>query len=256
MEQHGLTVLDYSVLGVILLSGLLALMRGFVREMLSLIAWALAYFIAANYYNLIEPWTHKYIKSDTGAIALAGVILFVLALTVFTLIGYLIAKLIRGRALTAIDRSLGFLFGLVRGALIVSLIYLGATYIPWLNLDKLDGAQSAPPIEAQPENPPKTAESDKDKPPEWLINSKTRPAMAYGAHILKDFVPEKELEKKLKEYDDKASSAATSSNHIVGEKVQDMLGIPGHSPEKKDDQSPYNNQSRSNLDQLIGEKSK
>src|SRR5580698_1016553 len=101
MEPHGLNVLDYSVLGIIVLSGLLALMRGFVREVFSLAAWAGAYFTAAKYYTLAEPWTHRYIKNQTGSTALAAVVVFVLALAILALAGYLLARLIRGKALTA-----------------------------------------------------------------------------------------------------------------------------------------------------------
>src|SRR5580698_4884696 len=163
MEPHGLNVLDYSVLGIVLLSGLLALMRGFVREVFSLAAWAGAYFAAAKYYTLAEPWTHRWIKNQTGATALAAVIVFIVALTILSIAGHLIAKLIRGRALTAIDRSLGFLFGLLRGVLIVCLCYLGASYIPWLNMDKLDTAHAAPQIQTDAANPGKPDEKDKDK---------------------------------------------------------------------------------------------
>jgi membrane protein required for colicin V production len=247
--QHGLNVLDYSVLGIIVLSGLLALMRGFVREIFSLAAWAGAYFTAAKYYPLAEPWTHRYIKNQTGATALAAIIVFVVALTIFAIAGHLLAKLIRGRALTAIDRSLGFLFGLLRGMLIVCLLYLGASYIPWLNMDKLDA-----PVETNSVEQGKEAEKtrERDKPPEWLVEAKTRPALAAGANMLKVFIPEKEIEKTMQQYDDQK----TEGHRMIEEQAHDMLEAPAASPAKPEGASGYDDKSRSNLDSLIIQKYK
>jgi membrane protein required for colicin V production len=274
MEPHtGLNIVDYSVIGIILLSGLLALMRGFVREVLSLAAWVGAYFIAAKEYKFAEPWTHKLIRNETGSTALAAVIIFVVALTVLTLAGYFIARLIRGRTLTSIDRSLGFLFGLFRGALIVCLVYLGASYIPWLNMDKLDKAEAPPQIyldtaNTAPAEPDKDKDKDKagvkdesakdnDKPPELLVEAKTRPAMAYGANILRAYIPEKAIEQTMQKYDDKYQKAKTDAHQAVDTKTEQMLGVPGKPPppadEKKDDTTSYNNQDRSTLNNLVNQ---
>ncbi|MDP9128457.1 MAG: CvpA family protein [Pseudomonadota bacterium] len=247
--HHGLTVLDYTVLGTILLSGLLALMRGFVREMLSLAAWAAAYFVAAKFYPVAVPWTHEYIKNLTGANALAAVIIFIMALIVFTLVGYLIARLIRGRALTAIDRSLGFMFGLVRGVLIVCLLYLGATYVPWLNMDKLDKPNASEVVKE--DNGTVVKEKEFDNPPEWLVYAKTRPGLNYGATMLKTFIPEKDIEETMKEYDKQRSAAQRD----ITEREHDIFSAPGATT-KQEIAPAYDNRSRSNLNQLIDEKSK
>jgi membrane protein required for colicin V production len=251
--QHGLNILDYSVLGIVLLSGLLALMRGFIREVFSLAAWVGAYFAAAKYYGLAEPWTHRYVKNQTGATALAAIIVFCVALTALALVGHLLAKLIRGRALTAIDRSLGFLFGLLRGVLIVCLLYLGASYIPWLNMDKLDESAQAksaePPVEQAKED---DKNRDRDKPPIWLIESKTRPALAAGANALKVFIPEKEIEKTMQQYDDQKVKA----HNAIDEQTHDILGMPAAGSGKQENPPAYDDKSRSNLDNLIIQKGK
>lgn len=279
--SHGLNLLDYSVVSIILLSGLLALMRGFVREVLSLTAWIGAYFIAASNYKRLEPWTHQWVHNPNGAIALAAVIIFIVSLTILTLIGWLIARLVRGKTLTSIDRSLGFLFGLVRGVLVVCLVYLGATYIPWLNMDKLDKADAAPQLDISAQPPPGGAEKDKeaannepDTPPPWLVEARTRPALAYGANILKAYIPTKEIEKTMQEYDDKYNNDrnAATQKAIDDAKTQDMIGIPGKSPPPPEANtagptapatpapnptaSPaYNSQDRSNLNNLVNQKS-
>src|SRR5580692_6080730 len=95
MDPHtGLNNLDYIVLGIILLSGLLALMRGFVREVLSLGVWIGAYFIAIRCYPLAEPFTKKYIKTPSLATDIAGVATFCVAFILLSIVGMLIARLV------------------------------------------------------------------------------------------------------------------------------------------------------------------
>src|SRR5262249_54080199 len=116
MEQHsGLNIVDIVVFATILLSGALALWRGLVRELLSLAAWVGAAMATVYFYPHLRPWMHEHIKSEFGADAATGLTIFCAALIVLIPIGYLISGLVRGRALTAIDRSLGFVFGLGRG---------------------------------------------------------------------------------------------------------------------------------------------
>jgi membrane protein required for colicin V production len=233
---HGLTILDLSVFGIVLVSGLLALMRGFVREVFSLAAWTGAYFAATQYYALAEPWARHWVKNKTGATALAAIIVFILALTILSLAGYFLAKLIRGRALTAIDRSLGFVFGVVRGVLIVCLCYLGASYIPWLNLNV---EQTETHFEGAKEEP-------KEKPPEWLVQAKTRPALAAGADILREFIPEKAIEKTLQEYDDQKKNA----HHIIENQAKDLLD----DTMREKNTPAYDDKNRSDMNQLIDTK--
>ncbi|MDX2029015.1 MAG: CvpA family protein [Alphaproteobacteria bacterium] len=250
--HHGLNILDYSVFGIILLSGLLALMRGFIREVLSLGAWIGAYFVSAKYHTLAEPWAHRYIKNDTGASVLAALVIFIATLIILSLAGYLIARLVRGRALNAIDRSLGFLFGLLRGVLIVCLVYLGATYIPWLNMDKLDRKAGQETIAENTEQGTAKEEKEKDQPPEWLAQAKTRPALARGANLLKAFIPEKDIEKTMRQYDEQKSSA----RRMIDQQAYDMLSPPGGGAKPTEKPSSYDDKERSNLNQLIIQQSK
>jgi membrane protein required for colicin V production len=251
MEPHtGLNNLDYIVLGIILLSGLLALMRGFVREVLSLAVWVGAYLIAARYYPLAEPTARHYIKSPSLATDVAAVSVFIIAFIVLSLISYLIAQLVQGRALTAIDRSLGFLFGLLRGALVVCLVYLIAVALIWPDIDK--PPEPAPSVEAQTQNPAEAKEKDKNQPPQWLMQAKTRPFIAYGAAWLKNFVPEKQIEETTKQYMEQKASA----QHVIDQKTLDVLSTPAV-PGAHDDKAPsYDDKNRAGLNNLIEEKAK
>ena len=233
--------LDYVVLGLVLLSGLFALMRGLVREVFSLIAWIASYVLAAKYYPLAEPWAHRYIKQDATASEAAAVIVFCLAFIVLSITGAVIAHFIKGKTLTAIDRSLGFVFGLLRGALVVCLIYLMANTILWPEIDA-PKALPKPALEAMGTTPPAEAgatpesEDAKKSPtppaPAWLLQAKTRPFMAYGAAQLKTFIPEKLLEQKGKHYLEQGSTAA----HIIQRNSEDVLTNPNHLSSPSPDQ--------------------
>lgn len=212
------TTFDYVVIGCVLLSGLLALIRGFVREVCSLAAWAGAFVAAAKLSYLAEPWAHKYLKSDSLASNAAMIATFFAAFILLSLIGMLVCRLIQGDALTAIDRSLGFVFGLLRGALLVCLLYLVAISTFWPDLDlpatsggvpiqageRTAGNELAlpPPIARAPSQQAEDAAALSSSPmaaghgPEpdsrqllWLKQAKTRPFLAHGAHWLRSLLP-------------------------------------------------------------------
>jgi membrane protein required for colicin V production len=234
MEPHtGLATLDYVVFTILLLSGVMAFFKGFVREMFALIAWTVAYWIAAKYYPLAEPVVHHYIKNQAAIPIIAGLAIFCVALVVLTLLGNIIADRVKGKALTAIDRSLGFIFGVVRGVLVVCIVYMAAVSILWPDTDKA----------------PDDQDKDKKIAPEWVIEAKTHPAMAYGAAILKDFMPQKDIEKSTRDYE-------TTAKKLVNQKTLDMLTTPKVSQSKETQEPSYDDNSRFKLDDLINQKGK
>jgi membrane protein required for colicin V production len=168
MEQHsGFNAVDLAVVATILISGALALWRGLVRELLSLAAWTGAAFAAVYFYPTLRPWMHEHIKNDFGADVASGFAVFCIALLILLPLAYFVSGLVRGKALTAIDRSLGFLFGIARGALIVSLLFFVTLWV-W---------------------------PEKEKEPALLAQAKTRPLLASGADVMKDFLPQEEMKK-------------------------------------------------------------
>ncbi|WP_416308193.1 CvpA family protein [Neptunicella sp. SCSIO 80796] len=111
--------IDFAILGVILLSTLISLVRGFVKEAISLAVWIGAFFIASQFYADLAV----YLTSIDDSMIRNGVaiaILFVVTLILGGLLNYVVSQLVQHTGLSGTDRSLGAVFGLLRGALIVS----------------------------------------------------------------------------------------------------------------------------------------
>lgn len=115
---------DLTIIVILLISAALAFFRGAVREVMAIAGWVAA--AAAAYYGFdyVKPYVAPYIGIPLLTDALTGVGIFVAALVVISLVNGAISRRIRTSLLGSLDRSLGFLFGLVRGALVVCLAYL------------------------------------------------------------------------------------------------------------------------------------
>ena len=124
-----ITWLDFVLLGVMLISGLLAMIRGFMREILSITAWAAAAIATLLLYNKLLPIAKANISSDIIATVavIAGV--FLITLLVVSIITVRISDMILDSRIGALDRTLGFLFGLARGLIIVVVAFL---FFAWL----------------------------------------------------------------------------------------------------------------------------
>jgi membrane protein required for colicin V production len=128
-----ITILDLVLLGVMLISGLLAMVRGFMREILSIAAWGAAALVTLFAFQKLLPSAKAYIANDTVATVavIAGV--FIGTLIVVSIITVRISDMILDSRIGALDRTLGFLFGLARGLLIVVVAFL---FFSWLVPDK------------------------------------------------------------------------------------------------------------------------
>ncbi len=138
MDSLPVNVADAGVGVVLLVSALLAFARGFVHEVLAVGGWIGA--IAATIYAFpyAKPLAREYIPFDLAADIAAGVVIFVGALVVLSMITRAIANRVKASALNALDRALGFLFGVLRGAVLVCLAYL---VLDWM-LPREDHPQS------------------------------------------------------------------------------------------------------------------
>lgn len=118
-------VIDIGVLLILLVSAVLAYARGFVHEILAVGGWIGAIF--ATFYGIPYAKTiaREFTSSDMVAGMAAGVIIFITTLVFLSLLTRAIAKQVKASALNALDRSLGFLFGMLRGAVLVCVAYIG-----------------------------------------------------------------------------------------------------------------------------------
>lgn len=119
---------------ILLASGVLGFIRGFIREAVSLLSWLIALWVAWRYADLLNPWLG-------GALAAPGVrewagraIVFLIVLLLGSLAGSIAAYFAhRAAGLAAADRVIGTTFGLLRGVVIIGLVVIGGRAV---NLDR------------------------------------------------------------------------------------------------------------------------
>lgn len=121
---------DYAILGLIGLSALFSIVRGFVREALSLAGWVAAFWIAVAFGDDVAARLAGQISVPSVRLGLAFVILFVATLLVTAVIIWLVGLLVEKTGLSGTDRMLGVLFGIGRGVIIVGILVLLAGYTP------------------------------------------------------------------------------------------------------------------------------
>ena len=127
-----MTNFDYAVLTIIGLSVLLSMMRGFLREVLSIAGWIAAFFVAKLYTLQLAPLLPDAIPSQSLRVLAAFVILFLATLLISSLLAIALSEVFSKIGLGWVDRLLGALFGMARGVMIVGVLVLlaGLTSIP------------------------------------------------------------------------------------------------------------------------------
>ena len=162
MDDFPINLADVMVIAVVALSALFAFVRGFVHELLSLAAWfgaGVATFYGIDYViPVARDLTDVQPLADIGA----GTAIFLVVLVVLTILARLVVRRIRKSGLGTLDRSLGLLFGVARGALLLAIAWLVAAW----------------------------TFQEEDAYPPWIAEARTLPLVQYGAQSLYDLLPE------------------------------------------------------------------
>jgi membrane protein required for colicin V production len=161
MSPMPITLLDILLLVVMLISGLLAMIRGFMREVLSIAAWGIAALVTLYSYAKLLPMAKQYFNSDMVATGVTVGGVFLVTLLIVSIITVRISDMVLDSRVGALDRTLGFLFGLGRGLIIVVVAFL---FFAWLV-----------PTKAQPS---------------WVQNAKSRVVLQSTGQWLMSMLPD------------------------------------------------------------------
>jgi membrane protein required for colicin V production len=157
------TILDMIVIGVVLISALLAALRGFTREVLAIGSWAVAAVAAYVLHPQAIPLVQQYVSTNKSlAVPVAAGGIFLITLLVAYFITSKISDMILDSRIGALDRTLGFLFGAARGIL---LAVVGFLFFTWL------------------------AQDEKNHPT-WIREAKLKPMLVSAGSSLMAFLPD------------------------------------------------------------------
>ena len=128
-----MTIIDVVILVVIGISFLIGLVRGFVRETLSLITWAVALWAAFTFADRFTQHFEQFLSDPTLRLIASFIVVFIITLVLLSLIGFFLSSVFESTGLTGIDRSLGGVFGILRGAIIVAVLIILAGFTGFPN---------------------------------------------------------------------------------------------------------------------------
>lgn len=133
---------DWVILAIIGVSALISLMRGFVREALSLAGWIAAFLLAKFFYEPLSELLVEHIETNSIRLGVSWLAIFVATLVAAGVINYTVGRMVDAAGLSGTDRLLGMFFGAMRGVLIVALIVLGLKQFTPVPKDKWWGESS------------------------------------------------------------------------------------------------------------------
>ena len=194
MSALPITPLDIFLLVVMLVSGLLAMIRGFIREVLSIASWAAAALATLYLYSRLLPEAKKYFTNDYVAMAVVVGGVFLGTLIIVSIITIKISDSVLDSRVGALDRTFGFLFGLLRGLLIVVVCFL---FVDWL----------VRPVSRQPE---------------WMQKAKSRVVLQETGDWLMSILPD--IEGLYAKYKQRQKRDEETADPPPGERSD--LGVP------------------------------
>ncbi len=122
--------LDIVILVIIGLSALISLVRGFVKESISLVSWILAGVVALRYFSALAGLLEPYVANEMLRNMSAFGLLFVVTLIIGAIVNFMMSQLVSKTGLSGTDKALGVVFGAARGVLIVTMVVLLASQTP------------------------------------------------------------------------------------------------------------------------------
>jgi membrane protein required for colicin V production len=222
MDKLPLNPVDLAIIGIVLISGVLAFFRGFVREVLAIVGWVGAAFATLYLFAPVAPLARRYLSPPLLADGITGAVLFIGTLLVLSIVSHAIAARVRTSALSAFDRSLGFLFGIARGAVIVAIAYM---LVAW----------TVP-----------TADQ-----PQMLHQAKVLPLVSWAGDLLVGLLPP---DARLRVRDAVGTAGARAKDAAAAARTINQLTEPGGDASAKPDspgESGYKGGERRALDNLI-----
>lgn len=121
---------DYAIIGLILISSVIGLLRGFVREAFSLVIWVVAIWVGLTFSREFSGFLNGMISYPSARIAAAFAVLFFVTLILGALVSDLLSELVKKTGLTGSDRFAGMIFGIARGLVVVSIVVMLAGLTP------------------------------------------------------------------------------------------------------------------------------
>lgn len=121
---------DWAIIGIISISTIVSLIRGFVKEALSLLSWVVAFVVARSFYTHLATLFEDFISTPSVRLLAAFILLFIVALVIGALVNHLIAAIVKSTGLSGTDRMLGMVFGMIRGMILVVVIIALARLTP------------------------------------------------------------------------------------------------------------------------------
>jgi membrane protein required for colicin V production len=206
-----ITLLDLILLAVMLISGLLAMIRGFMREVLSIAAWALAAVAGVYAYARLLPIVKPSFSSDIIAAAVVVGGAFLLTLLIVSIVTVRVSDMILDSRIGALDRTLGFAFGLARGLVIVVVAFL---FFNWL---------------VKPE-----------QQPTWVRDAKSRVVLQGTGQWLMSMLPE-----------DPESTILKRLRRPKGGEPEPQQDPQQRSDDRRSEREGYNRSERAGMQQLI-----
>jgi membrane protein required for colicin V production len=216
-----ITLLDIFLLAVMLISGILAMIRGFMREVLSIAAWGGAALVTLYGYPRLLPAAKQYVNNDIVAAGVTAAGLFIGTLIIISILTVRIADMILDSRIGALDRPLGFLFGLARGLLIVVVAFV---FFDWLA-----------PVKQQPS---------------WVTNAKSRVVLKGTGEWLQSLLPE-DLDKYLSGVLKKRSPEDEEAPVDTPPDRRSDAAPPATTGSIRSDLQGYDRSDRNNMRQLI-----